>query len=980
MVLPILSLRSRARTSLFLAAALMVQSFSGTVAADGLADEADLQFQIGTRCFRAGDYEGALEHFLASNRLVRNRNVLFNIAGAYEALARFPEAHRYYIAALEAETDVQFRGEVSRAIARLAPRVAVLSVETDPPEATVYFDRRELGARGRSGRPLAVTPGQYRVLVEREGYEPAESEPINVALGATATVRLRLTRIVGTVRVEGHNGATARLDDDEQSPRCTVPCVLETPPGPHTVHIEQEGFVSESRVATVTARATTTVTVPLRPLTGSLVVDVGERDARIEIDGRAAGFAPIVLRDLPVGAHRIRVSLPGFAEIDRTMTIRANDEAHLDRERLVPLREVRAASRRAEQVEDAPASVSVISAAEINAFQYNTIAEAVQGQRGVVTSNDRAYNSIGIRGLGQPNDYGNRVVVLQDGAALNDNLLYSSYVGHDGRVGLADVDQIEIVRGPGSVLYGTGALSGVINLSTQRRDVRTGASFGLSGYGDGVGRARAAGNIRLSQDAGVSLSVALANSQGSTLDVVIPGLMGSPSVTQSVRGVDRIGAMTLSSRAWWKDITAQLFVTLHRHDIPVGVYGTTIGDSRTQWTDGRGLFELRYEPKIGQTFQLLTRLHANFYRFLGNYAYVDGMNVESENSENYLGVWGGAEVRGVWTPVQQLKLSLGGEAQYHPFAQLNGQSVADRTMANAVVQYLSVNRQYSVLSGYGLAEWNPLSVLHLTAGMRVDAFSTVAPGVSFRLASIFRFNPSSTLKLMGGGAFRAPSTYEQSYTDSRTQRPSCPTMPCTLRPERAYTGEIEFTQRIGEDWSFLVATNAGVLIDRMGSVGTGTPSDLIHYENEPNSVLSVGGDVEVRREFRQGWLFAANYNIQHTQYMGTTLADPTLVNAPNHQGGLRMVAPLFEPYANAAVRLTVVAPRRVRIDEDLWTAPAVLGDFVVSGQVPRLGLRYAIGVYNILDWRWDVPVTSSFASKTIQQQGRTFALHLTAAF
>ncbi len=970
---------------MLLAAALCLQTFSTNVAADGLADEADLHFQIGTRQFRAGEYENALEHFLASNRLVRNRNVLFNIAGAYEALARFPEAHRYYYAALETESDPQFRAEVTRSVERLAPRVAVLLVETDPPDATVYFDRRDLGARGRSGRPLAVAPGQYRVLVEREGFEPAESPPVAVALGATATVRLRLTRIVGTVRIEGHSGATARLDDDANSPQCTVPCTIEAAPGPHTIRIEQEGFVSESRVATVTARAATTLNVPLRPLTGSLVVDVGERDARIDIDGRAAGFAPVVLRELPVGTHRVRVSLPGFAEIDRTLTIRASDETHLDQERLVPLREVRAASRRAEQVEDAPASVSVISAAEINAFQYTTIAEAVQGQRGIVTSNDRGYNSIGIRGLGQPNDYGNRVVVLQDGAALNDNLLYSSYVGHDGRVGLADVNQIEIVRGPGSVLYGTGALSGVINLSTERRDARTGASFGLSAYGDGVARARAAGNVQLSQDAGISLSVALAASQGTTVDVTIPGLVGSPDIVQPVKNVDRFAALTVSSRAWWRDLTAQLFVTLHRHDIPVGSYGTTVGDTRTQWSDGRGLFELRYEPKFGQTFQLLTRVHANFYRFLGDYAYVDGMNTENEHNEKYLGIWGGAEVRAVWSPVQQLKLTLGGEAQYHPFAQLNGQSV-DRAMPgvtpnpNPVTQYLDVNRRYSILSGYGLAEWSPVPLLRLTGGLRVDSFSTVPAGVSFRLASIFRFNPRSTLKLMGGGAFRAPSPYEQSYTDIVTQRPACPTATCSLRPERAYTGEIEFVQRVTDDWSFLLAGNGGVLLDKMGSAGSGNPGDLIRYENEAANVLSVGGDVEVRREFRQGWLFAANYNIQHTRYLDATLADPTLVNAPNHQGGIRMVAPLIEPYANAAVRLTVTAPRRVRLDEDLWTAPAVLGDFVISGQVPRLGLRYAVGVYNVLDWRWDVPVTPSFTSKTMQQQGRTFALHLTASF
>ena len=75
--------------------------------ADDLADEADLQFQLGAERYRDGDYRGALEHFLASNRLVPNRNVGFNIARSYEKLKQYPEAFRYYTQALEGENDPQ---------------------------------------------------------------------------------------------------------------------------------------------------------------------------------------------------------------------------------------------------------------------------------------------------------------------------------------------------------------------------------------------------------------------------------------------------------------------------------------------------------------------------------------------------------------------------------------------------------------------------------------------------------------------------------------------------------------------------------------------------------------------------------------------------------------------------------------------------------------------------------------------------------
>jgi outer membrane receptor for ferrienterochelin and colicins len=946
--------------------------------ADGLADEAELHFQIARRRFQAGDFEGALEHFFTSNRLVRNRNVLFNIGGTYEQMGRLPEAHRYYYTALEGETNQRVISDVQTALERIAPRVAVLAVTTDPPGAALFLDRRDLGERGRAGRPLAIEPGTYRVIAELEGYEPAQSETITAVVGRSTEVNLRLRRIVGTIRLDNAQGATVRVDDEQRGSACAAPCALEVSPGPHTIFIAREGFAPETRTVVVAARQQTNVTVALRPLVGTLVIEADERDALVEIDGRTAGFTPLVLRDVPVGRRRVRVSLSGFRTVEREVVVRPTGEARVTDVSLAPVREIAAASRAIEQIEDAPASVSVISAREIEAFQYTTIAEALQGTRGVYLSNDRAYNSIGIRGLGQPNDYGRRVLVQQDGAVLNDNLLYSSYVGHDGRASLDLVDRIELVRGPGSLLYGTGAISGVVNLALRGRDVRTSASAGISGYGDNVGRVRASGSVRTGRDAGVMLAIGVAASQGVDATVQIPPMMpGMPATEQRVQGVDRMLTASLTGRAWWRDLSAQWHVAFHEHDIPVGAYGTSVGDSATRWVDGRVMGEVKYEPRIGRTFQLFTRAHVNLYRFLGGYAYDGG----SLSRETYVGFWAGGEARGEWTPISALKLTAGGEFQGHAIATLSGEQ-SDRTMPSmAPTRYLDVTRPYTVASGYALIDLTPARWFRFTGGARVDGFSLVAPGVSFRGAFVFRPGSRTTLKVMGGRAFRAPSIYEQGYTDGLTQRPGCPPgVACNLRPELIYTGELEWNQRINDDWSFTVAANTSYLIDVLDTVGEGTMENQLRYENQQDPLLSVGGDVELRREFRQGWFFTASYNVQHTRFLGTTFAMPALTNAPDHQGSLKMVAPLLPPYASAAVRATFVGPRRVRQDTDEWTTPALLGDVVVSGQVTRLGLRYSFGVYNVLDWRWNVPVTQTFVTRTMPQQGRTFAVHLQASF
>jgi len=124
--------------------------------ADGQADEADLQFNVGADAFRRGDFTAALEHFLASNRLVPNRNVMFNIALAYEKLGKFAEAYRYYVDALRGEGDTQTIKQLEAAIERISPRVAVVEVNAQPPGAVVYLERRDLGSVGTTPARLGL--------------------------------------------------------------------------------------------------------------------------------------------------------------------------------------------------------------------------------------------------------------------------------------------------------------------------------------------------------------------------------------------------------------------------------------------------------------------------------------------------------------------------------------------------------------------------------------------------------------------------------------------------------------------------------------------------------------------------------------------------------------------------------------------------------------------------------------------------------
>ncbi|HEV8245899.1 MAG TPA: PEGA domain-containing protein, partial [Polyangiaceae bacterium] len=402
---------------------------SGTGRADDLADEAELKFNLGAEAYQRGNYRVALENFLASNRLVQNRNVVYNIARCYEQLKQYPEAYRYYSQALEAETDPATRQRLQSALQQIRRNVAVLDITSDPPGATIYVNRRDLGPRGASPRALGLAPGEYTVIAELAGHYPAEFKAGFTRAGETTEVKLKLVPILGQVAISASvAGASVRVDDAKGPVACVAPCVLELPPGRHALHFERGGYRDSETLIDVFAKRRVNVDTRQEALTGSLVVSTDEPGAVIEIDGRPLGFTPSVLT-LPVGTHNVRLLLEGFRPVSRTVAIQSGSETRLELA-LTQTEEVTAASRVTQSVEDAPSSVTIVPSKELKLMRYPTIAEALRGAPGVYLWDDRSYVTLGFRGLGRLGGYGNRVLVLVDGHPLNDNWIGSSYVGY----------------------------------------------------------------------------------------------------------------------------------------------------------------------------------------------------------------------------------------------------------------------------------------------------------------------------------------------------------------------------------------------------------------------------------------------------------------------------------------------------------------------------------------------------------------------
>jgi outer membrane receptor protein involved in Fe transport len=981
---------ARLRTVLALVLALApVAAPLGEARAEGVADEAELHFQIAAERYQKGDFLGALEHFFASNRLVPNRNVVFNIARTYEQLKRYADAHRYYTEALEAEDRPDTQKQIQAAIGRIAPNVAVLRVESTPPGATVYIDRKDLGSRGKAPRALALPEGKYRVIAELDGYELATSDAVEVRLGREVVVPVALRRIVGVVEVgvSGAKSAEVRVDDEAAPVACTAPCKLELAPGRHTLLFSREGFQAPPRQINVVAKETLQTTAALAPLTGSLALSADEGNAVVEIDGKlmgstpAAASTPTVLQNVPVGRRHVRVTLRGYAPLERDIDVKNGQQAELLDLKLEPLHRVSAVSRYAEDVDDAPSSVTIIDGQELRAFGYPTIAEALRGVRGVYLSNDRAYQSAGLRGLGQPNDYGNRLLVLSDGASLNDNILSSSYIGSDGRADLHDLDRIEVVRGPGSLLYGTGAFAGVVNLVPKGKDDPSQIHVGVGTYDNAVGRARGGFQYNFSPNVGVWASASGARSDGVDLPVTVLAPAAGQPATQTVSSVDAFRSGGTAGRFWAGPFTAQWFLHSRAQKIPVGVAQSVLGDTRTVNTDTRWLVELRYEPKLSEHVQLFLRAHANRYTFEGVYAnplsetqpFADASSL---STERYVGTWMGGEARLVLAPWKQLRVTAGGEGQGAPQADMKG-SFPGQT------PYVDTHNPYAFGAGYLVAEGSPTSWLRLSGGARVDYYTTFGAVLVPRGAIILKPAKGSVVKLMGGRAFRAPSVYEQYYNDGGTsQVPAVDeSRGLKLSPESIVSGEIEYSQRFLEDWVALVAAHASRIDGFIETIADDRQPTAVRYANTKNPVLAVGGDVELRREWRQGWMVSAMYGYQRAQFydfgdksLPAIVGDPRLRNAPEHLASFKGVVPVLPELASLGLRTTLEAPR---LDEqELATGTHVIADLTLSGSVKRFGVSYTVGAYNVTDARYAYPVSLAYLSRTMLQNGRTFLADL----
>jgi outer membrane receptor for ferrienterochelin and colicins len=116
--------------------------------------------------------------------------------------------------------------------------------------------------------------------------------------------------------------------------------------------------------------------------------------------------------------------------------------------------------------EEAPATVAVITCDDIRRMGYRTVAEALASVPGLAIIDDHTYQHVGVRGFyadfGTPNDH---VKIMINGQPASFRPNAGGFLGSE-LIPIEAVQRIEVLRGPGSALYGANAFLGVINIIT----------------------------------------------------------------------------------------------------------------------------------------------------------------------------------------------------------------------------------------------------------------------------------------------------------------------------------------------------------------------------------------------------------------------------------------------------------------------------------------------------------------------------------
>lgn len=624
------------------------------------------------------------------------------------------------------------------------------------------------------------------------------------------------------------------------------------------------------------------------------------------------------------------------------------------------------ASRFEQKTNEAPSAVSVITADTIRKFGYRTLGDILAAVRGFFVSYDRIYNYVGIRGFSRSGSYNNHVLLLVDGHRVRENVYDQTSIGTDFVLDVDLIDRVEVIRGPGSSLYGTGAFLGVVNVITrQGRDIQ-GLETSAEAGSDRTYRARLTYGERFARGPEVVASVTAYDSDGNNR-LYFPEFDAAAYKGGIARDLDHDQYRSFFGKLSFRDFTLETAYSFRRKRVPTASFGTVFNENLYSVTGEHFYADLRFFRELEGLFDLLARVNYNIHTYSGNYPYDCGIPADPAcvivNKDSARGKWIGGELQATRMIRGKHRVILGGEFQYNLTQDQRNFDV------DPYYQYLDDKRRSHRWAVYGQGEIRLHERVLVNAGVRHDRYDTFGGTTNPRVGIIISLSEATSVKLLYGTAFRAPNVYELFFNDGGLSMKANG----VVQPETIKTYEAVVETRLNRN----IRMSGSVFYYRMSNLivlDTDAADGLLVYRNL-DEVEARGAEIEIEGRWQNGLEVRSSWAFQEARNQQD---DEWLANSPRHLVKINVAVPLVRKRVFLSMEEQYMSRRKTLTGRSLGSHGTT--NLTVSAREIVKGLEGSMSVYNLFDKEYADPGSTEHVQDSLPREGRSFRMKLTYRF
>jgi outer membrane receptor for ferrienterochelin and colicins len=633
------------------------------------------------------------------------------------------------------------------------------------------------------------------------------------------------------------------------------------------------------------------------------------------------------------------------------------------------------ALKRPRTVSKSPAIMSVITARQIKQMGFRTLTDVLDTVPGFdISMVETGEREIAARGILDTNSQ--KVKVLIDGHSINSVWQGGVSWNFDDLV-VENIKRIEIIRGPGSALYGQNAFLAVVNVITKDTEdisgfqwTTSGGTFDTQNYNMLFGKEYG--------DLEISGFFDYYDTEGFSKKIEQDVIFGDPSSKSPGRSHNRKEKTDLNLKLSYNNLTINSKYMKKRRKDYIGV-GNALNDDTIIKTTY--LFtELTYKLALGEKLNIIPKIYYDQHNYDplfeqrpdGFSVYPDGREglttfkartIGFENQLNY-NVFAGNELT-LGFQYEYIRLhDVRSAFNFHPIT--NAPLPVQTDFSKNLPFAREATRKIWAL--YLQDEWNITEDIDLTVGIRNDQFTRFGSTTNPRLGLIWRFTEDAHLKLLFATAFRAPN-FQELFLANNPARVGNP----NLDPEKINTYEVG----LGYNFTRHIRGNINYFFNRIRDrIILDTAQSPDKYENIGGARV-LGVEAELKADFGNDNYAYANYTFQDAE---ETRNRNRLPDVPVHKANLGMNVGFWK-YANANVNTFISGPRPREDGDTRRDLPSyALVNLTLIGRNFMDNFEFRGSVYNLFDKDYDDPAPVDTVPTDFPQPGRSFMVELRFQF